>query len=685
MLRLLAPVLLLAAVASGQEEKRLVIAFFDSAGLALENDTEDPIHQVLEMPLNYLGMVVRRHDIREGPPPAEWLPRARAVLTFFSSREPAPPWLWPWLEKEVPAHGLRVLHFGDFGPLLYPAGKEYDPRRITAWLKRFGLDYDDFYEESPVGMKVRYRDPKLCAYEADPRRWAVHHGPVNKSAANQVWVTTHAPSDPRGDRTPVVSGAWGAVALDPWVVRIGGADEDRRWFLDPFAFFAEVLALDRVPAPDPSFLNGRRMFFLHLDGDGFESLSTVQPGEYCAKVMLDEVFLRYQLPYTLSIIVRSLTDDYDVAEPTDRMLLARRIFMLPNVEVASHGVLHPLKWDVLPDKSTKPHTITWYPSLKNYTYNQVNEVVKSITFINERLLVDGKRCRVMLWTGSAIPPEPAIHACDDVEVWNLNGGIYRWDGMNDSVGFVPPWTRLLGTAVQVYPGQTNENVYNGYFTTMPGAYELVDETIERTGGERVLKPANIYIHFYSAENPIRLRSVQRLIGKWAFERKTAPVFASTYCRAVHSATVGAHVIRTEDGWSLRDFGDCRTVRIDGEARNVDFTRSKGLLGARRRKGSLLIHLNAPDADVVLAENPPRSPHIEEANHVLREVALTADAATCRSEAFSRREIVFAGFGPGEAVTVEVDGEARAENADAAGRVTVILPEPGNSFVTVLRE
>lgn len=683
--RLLVSVLLLAAVASAQEEKRLVIAFFDREGLTLENDTEDPIHQVLEMPLNYLGMVVRRHDIRDGPPPAAWLPRARAVLTFFSDRKPAPQWLWPWLENEVPAYKLRVMHFGDFGPLLFPSGEKYDPSRITAWLARFGLDYDDFYVESPVGLKVKFRDAKLCAYEANPRQWAVHHGPINKSPANQVWVTTWAPGDPRGERTPVVTGAWGGVALDPWVVRIGGEDEDRRWFLDPFAFFSEVLALDRVPAPDPSFLNGRRMFFLHLDGDGFESLSTVEPGEYCAKVMLEKVFLRYKLPYTLSIIVRSLTEDYDVAEPTDRMLLARRIFMLPNVEVASHGVLHPLKWDVLPDENTPPHTITWYPGLKNYTYNQVNEVIKSIHFINDRLLVDGKKTKVMLWTGSAIPLEPPLRACHDVNVWNLNGGIYRWDVMNDSVGFVAPWGRLLGDEVQVYCGQTNENVYEGYFTTMPGAYYHVGETIERTGGARTLKPANIYIHFYSAEHPMRLKSVHKLIQRWAFKEKTAPVFASTYCRAVHSAIVGAKVIRTPTGWSLRDFGDCRTVRIDGEARNVDFTRSKGLLGAKRRHGSLFVHLNAPDAEIVLAENPPRHPYIAEANHVLHDVALTADAATCRSEAFSRREIVFAGFAPGDAVTVEVDGDAHAENADAHGQVTVVLPEPGNSFVTVVRE
>ncbi|MFQ5844750.1 MAG: hypothetical protein ACE5JG_07150, partial [Planctomycetota bacterium] len=48
-------------------EPRLVLALFDGAGRTLPLDTEDPVHQGLEMPLNHLGLVVRRHDIRTGP------------------------------------------------------------------------------------------------------------------------------------------------------------------------------------------------------------------------------------------------------------------------------------------------------------------------------------------------------------------------------------------------------------------------------------------------------------------------------------------------------------------------------------------------------------------------------------------------------------------------------------------
>ena len=63
-----------------QFEKRVVLALFDSEGPHGKLDTQDPVHVQLEMPLNYLGMVVHRHDIRKGPPPPEVLPRSRAVV-----------------------------------------------------------------------------------------------------------------------------------------------------------------------------------------------------------------------------------------------------------------------------------------------------------------------------------------------------------------------------------------------------------------------------------------------------------------------------------------------------------------------------------------------------------------------------------------------------------------------------
>jgi len=658
------------------EEKRLVIALLDRRTFPEGSiDTDDPVHQLVEMPLNFLGVHVRRHVIQDGPPPEAWNQDARAVVTYFDGDHPAPDWLWPWLEAR--RGRMRFVHLADYGPLV--AGEE-GPERLARWLAGFGLEHDDEYAEGPLAVGSRLRSEALCAYEADPRTKPVHRGPRNVAGENTVWVETWRKSRPDERRAPVVTGPWGALALGPWFVRLGAGDGTRRWHVDPFAFFREALGLEGVPAPDPSVLFGRRMFFLHIDGDGFESLSTVRPGSpYCGRVMVEEIFDRYDLPWTVSIIVRSLTRDRLVEEPTDRMLLAREIFARPDVEIASHGVLHPLKWQRPMTAQTPPRTVAWYRKLENYEYGPVNEVRRSVEFINERLCPPGRKCRVMLWTGDAIPPRPALDECARVGCLNMNGGIFRWDALHDSVGYVAPWSRRLGDSIQIYPGAPNENVYEGFFDTMPGAFGHVDTTIERTGAPRILKPANLYIHFYSVETPARTAALQRLVTRWGVEEETAPVFASVFIEAVRDAILGAHYRRTENGWRFRAFGRCRTVRLDGETRGVDFTRSRGLAGARRMNGALYLHLATSDAEVVLAQDPPRRPHVEQANHLLRDVALTRDGVSFRSAAWSRRVVVVAGFASGE--EVDVAGERR--RADARGRVT-FEAKPGRDRVSVRR-
>ena len=47
-------------------------------------------------------------------------------------------------------------------------------------------------------------------------------------------------------------------------------------------------------------------------GDGFESESTVVEGHSAARVFLDQIVDRYQLPMTISVIVAGLTDDYAI-------------------------------------------------------------------------------------------------------------------------------------------------------------------------------------------------------------------------------------------------------------------------------------------------------------------------------------------------------------------------------------
>lgn len=665
-----------AAADEGVPVKRHVIALLE--GKEPDPDLMDSVHEVVEMPLNQLGMVVLHHYIRNGPPPAEWLGDARAVLLFLPYDGQPPDWLWPWLESAT-KRGLRVLLMNEMGLLLQP-----DASRFSRWIEPMGLVYEPHFAKGPLEVVAEFRDEKLCAYEADPRTYAIHQGPRSTSPENRVWVTTHPRTDPQEVCHPVVTGPWGGIALDPWDVRLGTLDQDRRWHVDPFAFFREALGLERVPAPEPSVLNGRRLWFMQVDGDGFESLSSVRPNALSAQVMLDEVLRKYALPFTVSVIVRSLTEDYDVKEPTPKMELAREILNLPNVEPASHGVLHTLRWqEEAPPGGAKTGAggLMWYASLEHYEYSRVREVKDSIRFINERLLEPPRRCALMLWTGNALPPEEAILAAGEMGARNLNGGVFRWDPWYDSVGFVSPWSRRVGKGLQVYAGAANENWFEGFFDTMPGAFAHIDETIARTGSPRILKPSDLYAHFYSAENPVRLKALHGLIRRFALEAEVAPVFASTYVEAVESAVERARVRRASDGWLLQDFGGCRTARIDGEPRDVDFEKSRGLLGARRVGDSLFLHLAGSDAHVVLADHPAPRPHVEQANCLLDEARLLPAGVSVKATAHNARVVVFAGFPPNAPLLLTIDDAPSERQADPEGRLEVTLPAPGETTLT----
>ncbi|MFQ5506033.1 MAG: hypothetical protein ACE5F1_14730, partial [Planctomycetota bacterium] len=601
----------------------------------------------------------------------------RAVILALDGEVECPNWLWPWLEGEVAARKIRVLHLGSLAALELGNGSA-----LARWLARFGLAYDGTVVEAPSLFDVLFADKRSCNYESRQLARRKHLGPHNESPDNKVWVRTVHRRRPNDVRAPVVTGPWGGLALHPWFFSLGGENNDRRWHVDPFEFFSEALGLAGVPAPDPSVVNGRRMFVLHVDGDGFESTSTVSPGQICGKVFLDDVVDRYALPMTVSIIVASLTKDLKVTEPTPEMKIAREIFKRPWIEAASHSVLHPLNWRRKLTRRTPPRTVVWYPGIRNYEHDMVAEVRESIRFINDRLLDGKKRCKVMLWSGAANPTEEAILEAGRAGCWNLNGGVYRWDSWYDSVGFVSPWGVTVGSAFQVYCGAANENVFEGLFSSMPVAFKHINRTLENTGKDRILKPANIYIHFYSVERPARHKAMKAIIERWAFSENTAPVFASDYTKAVHSARFGCVIVRSAHGWLFRDFGHLRTVRIDGETPHVDWRRSRGLIGARRDRGSLFIHLGAPDAELYWSSQELRCPHIEQANHILEDVQLLPGGIRLVSDAYSAREIVLAGFPASSDLDLTLDGSKHELSSDGRGRAQLRFEQPGRTLIEV---
>ncbi|MCA8977764.1 MAG: hypothetical protein KDC98_23770 [Planctomycetes bacterium] len=290
----------------------------------------------------------------------------------------------------------------------------------------------------------------------------------------------------------------------------------------------------------------------------------------------------------------------------------------------------------------------------------------------------GKRCRVMLWSGAANPDAAALAAARAAGCLNMNGGLFRWDELHDSVGFVSPWGATIGDEFQVFAGAPNENIFDGFYTTMPGAFAHVDRTIENTGRDRILKPANVYVHFYSAEHPARLLALERLLERWLDREPVMPVPASTYAGAVLDCQRCCAVTRVDGGFRLTGFEHCRTVRFDSRVPAIDWSRSAGLAGVHRLHGRTFVHLAAATAEVRFLPDGVASrpqPHIEQADCELDRIGLLDDGVEFTAPAGIRRAVVIAGLPVDAAITVAgLPGPADdRRRSDAEGRLELRLP------------
>ncbi|MEZ6017345.1 MAG: hypothetical protein R3F49_19685 [Planctomycetota bacterium] len=682
-------------LAEAKPERRLVIALSD-ATVDEHRDIKDPTALLVEMPLQHLGLIVRRWSVTLGPPPREWLDEARAVVTWFGARPNTGvigQWVHPWLIDEVVPRGIRVVIMGEPGLLERNGQGEVDLAHWAELVSVLGVRDSETWNEDPLQIEVADLGPALCAFEA-PVYAVVHRGLRVDREGLHPWVTTRTAADPVG-ASPVLTGPFGGIALNPYVVEMGTGRGELRWHINLFEYLREALGLDGVPAFDPCVQYGRRLFFVQVDGDGFESYSTVTPGEYAAQVFLRDVLDRFALPFTVSIIVASVTDALAPTEDDPRMTLAREILSRPNVEVASHGVLHPLKWSAPLRPDSPPREVTWYPGLAGYAYSPRAEVERSIDFIDALVAPARRRTRVMLWTGDALPGSDALAAVRERGLANVNGGTYRWDAASNSVGNVTPIVRMEGDELQVFCGAPNENVYDGFFDRHPGAFRHLATTLEATGAPRILKPANIYVHFYAAERPERLRSIQDLIERFGVHEEALPVFASDWWGAAHDAFTAAAVTRLSPPgaaaveYAAAGYGRCRTLRFDGEGRDVDFAASPGVLGARRIGAALYVHLAAPDPGrptrVVLvpaaSAGASSAPHLVEANHLALDMRRTERGLTWTASSLAPRRATLAGFPPDATLGIALSGRHGLAQADAQGRFVVSLP-PGTDLVEV---
>jgi uncharacterized protein (TIGR01370 family) len=559
---------------------------------------QSPAHRLMAMPIEYLGFAIDYMDAaapREGHLGDEYAGIV-AWLTDEDLPESGP--YRAWLGRQLAEH-VPLAIVGRFG--CHPD---------TALLQLMGLVPAGQGATPPV--RIGRRDP-LLDYEA-PVVPLGRDVPLVRAAAASDTVHLELADAGGALFDPVVTGPWGGLALYPYVLADGPGDL-QRWVLDPFTFLTRALHLVPAPVLDATTENGRRLMTVHVDGDGFLNVAEHPGLPLSAKLLLDDVLRPRGLPTTVSVIEGEVgpTGMYPEQSPALEAV-AREIFRLPQVEIASHTYSHPFDWEAA-ETGTKArrHTMSHMP-IPGYTFDLRREIVGSVTYIDQRLAPPDKRTRLFLWSGSAEPDLDALALTHQLGLLNVNGASSRVDGpATPSLTEVTALARPVGRYLQVYAQAQNENTYTNLWHGPYYGFRRVIQAFQRSDLPRRLKPISLYYHFYAVSKAGGLTALHQVYD-WAAGEEVFPLYLSEFAERVEDF-YRATLARTLDGgWRWKGLRSLRTFRVPEALGWPDLEASPDLASVRELpQGRYATLLPGDGAEVRFRAQAPDQPHLEWSN------------------------------------------------------------------------
>ena len=430
-----------------------------------------------------------------------------------------------------------------------------------------------------------------------------------------AWLTVN---DERGQQfTPVYTHDDGGVAATPFLFETV-AEGDLYWLFDPFDFLRQAFGSLSLPAIDTTTESGRRILTAHVDGDAFVSRAEFEGTPLSAQVLMEQILERYRIPHTISVVEAEVSSEGihpEAAREAER--LARRIFRMDSVEVASHTYSHPFFWQTLGDGPTAiPDNAPYgfFMAIPGYKGSLEREISGSINYINNELASPEKPVSVYQWSGDARPGRDALRRVREAGLYNVNGGNTQPLPYGPELTATSPNARPVGDELQVYAPVMNENVYtNGWSGPFYGFRNVIDtfRILEENGR---LKPISIYYHFYSATKPESLSALKDVYN-YALEQPVTPLYLSDYAERVQTQYYSALLQDGDGGWLWHGIGQPHTIRVSHD-RFPDLSRSRGVAGYHDTAGNRYIHLTGDAPRLILSQTSPSGPWLEQANGVI---------------------------------------------------------------------
>ncbi len=587
--------------------------------------------------LNYLGLVVDFHNANSPLPGDKQMSSYRGVVScFFSSSLDNPLTYINWAAKQLDA-GRKFIILGNPGVLENPNNQTTVPRsKVNQFLRKVGVTYRGNYTNDPQRIELVYKDPAMVEYERSLDYEIKEYEsvtPVDKSVKS--YLTLRLKDTPQSDSVLVAtSDSGGYVWGMEYLYYVHSATDQKKYRVNPYLFFEKALDLEGKPRLDVTTLCGNRVFYSHIDGDGFSSLSLITPKKFSAEIIKEKILEAYpQLPVGVSFIAGEI--EYN-KQPQRAKKIAKGIFALKNVEPASHTYSHPLTW-----KSGQQAPSTESYSFGDISFSLKNEILGSIDYLNKTLLKEsGKKIETLYWSGDCDPPPEALKLIEDNKLLAINGGDSRKDKQFPSYTYVYPLTSVEGKYRQIYSSNSNENTYTNLWTGPYFGFKHVKITWQQTDSPLRLLPINHYYHFYSGE---RYPSLKALISniEYALKQEINPVFPSRFIHMVkdfHSADIE----ETATGFRFSNLGECRTVRFDDTSKHPDLKKSQGIMGYRTHNNSLYIAID-PDIinpEIYLTPKTSKKIYLINAGCRLGDFKSSGSTASFWAEGFGTQQLSF---------------------------------------------
>lgn len=308
------------------------------------------MHQYAEMPLNHLGLKLEYHEINEGLPDIAGREDVLGVFVWFPKyteiRDPMK--YIEWVSETVKS-GKKFVVMGTTG-----LEHQKEPLPISAFNRfwnNMGLSYGDDWVDDTYQIEFPVIDRTVVDFE---RRYRDMMAPFDvlklKDPEVQVHLMARRDGDESTDSVLVCTGPNGGFASEGYEkYEVFNENENfRKWYVNPFRFFELAFALGHAPVPDTTTMNGKRIYYSHIDGDGWNSITELEQYRrertICAEVVYRELIEPYpQLPVTVGAIAADLDEKWEGRESSREA--ARKLFALQHVEPSSHTYSHPFKWD----------------------------------------------------------------------------------------------------------------------------------------------------------------------------------------------------------------------------------------------------------------------------------------------------------------------------------------------------